>query len=106
MKSWNQSERVQECGGETAEAEVPRIQLYRRTRDQASNCAKILGSFQAASSRDYTVPILEPITSTFLFARYSSMSPVQFLLPTFFKKYSTGQGSRHHVHSPGPSNYL
>src|ERR1700732_4813534 len=54
-------------------SEVPRIQLYRRTRDQASNCAKILGSFQAASPRDYTVPILEPITSTFLFARYSSM---------------------------------
>src|SRR4029077_20333090 len=103
-KSWNQSERVQECGGETAEAEVPRIQLYRRTGDQASNCAKILGSFQAASPRDYTVPILEPITSTFLFARYSSMSSCSFCSLRFSR--STGQGSRHHVHSPSSPNYL
>ena len=42
---YTQSERVQECGGETARAEVPRIQLYRRPRDLASNRTKILGPF-------------------------------------------------------------
>jgi len=35
-----QSERVKECGGETAAAEVPWIHLYRRTRGQASNRAQ------------------------------------------------------------------
>src|SRR5438552_302643 len=40
-----QSERVKECGGETAAAEVPWIHLYRRTRGQASNRAKVLGPF-------------------------------------------------------------
>ncbi len=34
-----------ECGGATAGAEVPRIQLYRRTSGQASNRAEGLGPF-------------------------------------------------------------
>ena len=45
-----QGKRDEERGGETTGAEVPSIQLYRRTKGQASNCAEGLGSFLSSES--------------------------------------------------------
>src|SRR5208337_5691171 len=48
-----QGKRGQECGGSTAGAQVPRVQLYGWSRRQAHHCAQISGAVQAPNPGDH-----------------------------------------------------